>query len=76
MHLEEPYNAPRALRMPPHRSHMSVQRHSPLAAVADLCKSMVMHNTKAEDAPGCSLPRYFLVILQVHACVLLNLDVL
>ena len=32
---------------------------------------MVMHNTKADDAPGCSLPRYFLVILQVNfACLL------
>jgi hypothetical protein len=37
---------------------------------------MVMHNTRAEDAPGCSLPRYFLVILQVSACISLDLDVL
>jgi hypothetical protein len=62
--------------MSPHRHDMSVQSQSPLAAVADLCKSMVMHNTKAEDAPGCSLPRYFLVILQVDACVLLIVDML
>jgi len=38
--------------------------------LADLCKSMIMENTKAAQFSGAEpLPRYFLVILQVGHCV-------